>query len=126
MNKPLLELSLIEENHPQTNIGEIMYEFQKKIFFKLVFYIYFLNSYFKVLIQEFFVKLDQRIITTLIAMFTNKDTKSVEDTRINNPEEFAKDLEEIKETLRDMVYIGKKDLANLIYFHECELSPIKV
>ena len=59
-------------------------------------------------------------------MFTNKDTKSVEDTRINNPEEFAKDLEEIKETLRDMVYIGKKDLANLIYFHECELSPIKV
>jgi hypothetical protein len=35
-------------------------------------------------------------------------------------------MEEIKKTLYDLVYVNNIELANLIYFHECQLSPIKV
>ena len=35
-------------------------------------------------------------------------------------------MEETKKSLYDLVYVSKIELENLIYFHECQLSPIKV
>ncbi len=54
-NKPSIELSMVQKNHPQTKINEI-----------------------KILIQELFIKLDQCILNALISFFmnTNETTDS--------------------------------------------------
>jgi vacuolar protein sorting-associated protein 13A/C len=103
LNKPIVELSMIQTNHAQTKISEM--------------------KYFKILIQEFFVKVDQRILTSLIAFFTSLETtKSKQDSNELNGE-----LAEVQCTLKDLIFANdEKNHKDLIYFHMCHISPIKI
>ncbi len=81
-------------------------------------------KYFKILIQEFFVKVDQRILSSLIAFFGNDElTKSNQDSIILQEELMC----EVQRTLKEIITANdENNNKDLIYFHMCHVSPIKI
>lgn len=103
--KPLIELSMVQSNHLKSNIREI--------------------KYFKALVQEFFIKLDQGIVNSLILFFGQK--VNLKHGQQVDSQTFSKELFDMKKSLFELTYEDHKNKTDdLIYYHLFHVSPIKL
>ncbi|CAF0704730.1 unnamed protein product [Brachionus calyciflorus] len=108
--KPIIELSMVQSYNNRTNTTEM--------------------KFFKVLIQEFFVKIDIALLNA-IQDFVTDEANDSEKKYIRDSTEFFKEINEIKKSFKDVFEtvdnLNQKQIRNdKIYYDFVHISPIKM
>jgi len=106
--KPILEMSMVQSHSQRTLTSEV--------------------KYFKILMQEFSVKVDIIFLNTLAAFFLenlNSAKKYMHDTK-----KFIKEINDIKRSFHDLFHYSSENFTHTrnekLFFDLCHISPIKI
>lgn len=106
--KPIIEMSMVQSHSQRTHTSEV--------------------KYFKMLMQEFSIKLDIILLNKLAGFFSNNINTSKH--YIHDTAKFNKELSEIKRSSHDLFHYSLANANQLknekMYFDMCHISPIKI
>ena len=86
-------------------------------------------KYFKVLMQEFFIKLDIVFLNAISTFLTEKTSATSHKKYYLDSKEFYKEMHDVKKSFHDLFHsldIDGQQMNEKIYFDICHISPIKI